>query len=64
MGISFKVSKKGTRFYPKPLQSDTASIIDEDDADTSKLGSDPILGKNDSTSTSTRKLPVLLFFFS
>lgn len=59
MGISFKVSRKGTRFYPKPLQSDTTSIIDEDDADTSQLGSDPILGKNDST----RKLPVLLFFF-
>lgn len=56
MGVSFKVSKTGTRFRPKPVQPDSA--VEEDGA-----GVNPKeIGRNESTSTSTKKLEV--FFFS
>lgn len=39
MGVSFKVSKTGTRFRPKPpLQSET-SVVDDDVSDTSRSSS-------------------------
>ncbi|GMQ08086.1 hypothetical protein CsSME_00051979 [Camellia sinensis var. sinensis] len=56
MGVSFKVSKIGTRFRLKSLQSETT--VEEDVADSSKESS-RILGNNESTtSASTRKLEV------
>ncbi|KAK6914660.1 Spt20-like, SEP domain [Dillenia turbinata] len=55
MGVSFKVSKIGTRFRLKPpLQSDVSV---EDDTENAKDGS-KVVSKNVSTSTPARKLEV------
>ncbi|KAL6972514.1 hypothetical protein U1Q18_006830 [Sarracenia purpurea var. burkii] len=57
MGISFKVSKTGTRFRPKPLQAETA--VEEDVVVDTSNGSSRILdNNNESTSSPTRKLEV------
>ncbi|XAR49869.1 hypothetical protein NMG60_11004037 [Bertholletia excelsa] len=55
MGVSFKVSKTGSRFRPKPLQSETPG--GEDATDSSKESS-RIVVNNESASASARKLEV------
>lgn len=55
MGVSFKVSKTGTRFHPKPVIPPEPAL--DEVSENSKEGS-VIVSKNDS---STRKLEVIIY---
>lgn len=59
MGVSFKVSKTGTRFRPKPVKPDTE---EHDVAFGAKKERNSVLSQNKSNSASAGKVTVIFGF--